>query len=238
MTPRKGIQKRHRRATSPFHQRNHARRQLLRRPTSPPSGSHPPVATVPDPAQAPNLPECTLLTQFVVEQDSIAQYISIVPRSASYMDCFINALQLLRVLDAQTANIMRVSSAGVSGFTHVQIVSIFIILTGRHHDFKRLPLEEFWMMLHHLPRGNAVLAGFRGQFFGIGHVFLIRKTVDDRLEYLDPQTNTICDLETPECRAIITSQPEHHMLFHSPVSLSTDQLRQWGFVLPDGLIPH
>ena len=232
MTPRKGIQKGHRRATSPFHQRNHARRLLLRRPTSPPSGSHPPVATVPYPAQAPNLPECAVLSEFPFTQDSIAQYRSVVPRHASSRDCFINALQLLRGLDETTANIMRVSSAGVSGFTHEQIVRIFILITGFHYELKLLTNHDFWSMLRQLKRDHAVLAGVKAQLFGIGHVFLIRRNADDRLEYLDPQINTICDLEapTPECDAIIRL-PWHYLLFQSTVKLSRDQLQYLGFVL-------
>lgn len=232
MTARNGIKKGHRSPPSPFHSRNHARRLLLRRPTSPQSGNQPPVAAVPDPAPAPNLPDCTVLSEFPFAQESITQYRSVVPKHASYMDCFINALQLLTVVDERTANIMRVSSAGVSGFTSEQIVSIFIICTGRHYDFKLLTLRDFWSILERLKRDHAVLAGVKATLFGIGHVFLIRRNADDRLEYLDPQMNTICDLSNPtaECSAIL-SQPWHYMLFESSVSLSADQLRHWGFVL-------
>lgn len=232
MTPRNGIKKGHRSSPSSFHSRNHSRRLLLRRPTSPPSGSQPPVAAVPDPAPAPNLPDCTVLSEFPFAQDSIDQYRSVVPRHASYMDCFINALQLLRLFDERTANIMRVSSAGVSGFTHEQIVSIFILFSGLHYEFKLLSIDDFWRMLNRLTRGHAVLAGVKTTLWGIGHVFLIRKTADDRLEYLDPQIYTVCDLSHPtaECSAVL-NQPLHYMLFQSTVKLSPDQLRHWGFVL-------
>jgi hypothetical protein len=59
-------------------------------------------------------------------------------------DCFINAIQLFGALDTVNANILRISSAGDTGFTEEQIERIFILKLGKSplgRSFKHLKEE-------------------------------------------------------------------------------------------------
>jgi hypothetical protein len=68
------------------------------------------------------LPKATELSQFGITDENLLTFDRVFPAP---MDCFINALQLMGVLNPLTANIMRVSTLGVTGFTKPQIEIIF-----------------------------------------------------------------------------------------------------------------
>ena len=172
-------------------------------------------------------PQCNSLSQFKITDDQLLNFKRAVP---SPMDCFINALQILGVVNSITANIMRISSLGRNGFTREEIEKIFIMLSGYNHDFKSTESsEEFsqWIGTLLLP-GHIVFAGYEGN---TKHVYLIGRRIDGILVYIDPQLGIFCDLSTLECQEYLKNNRVYRIMFNSTEKLSPDQLSQLGFVL-------
>ena len=172
-------------------------------------------------------PPCTSLSQFKITDEQILTFKRAVPTP---MDCFINALQILGVVDNVTANIMRISSAGKTGFTTEEIEKIFVFLSGHNHDFKATGSpQEFsdWITAHLLP-GHVVFAGHEGN---VNHVYLIGRQVNGTIVYIDPQSAIFCDLSTPECQAHLMNNKVYRLMFNSLEKLSPEQLSHLGFVL-------
>ena len=67
------------------------------------------------------------LTQFLFKQEYISKFQSYVNSSLTPMDCFINACQLVGVLDTLNANILRISCAGQKGFSLDAMEKIFTL---------------------------------------------------------------------------------------------------------------
>ena len=175
--------------------------------------------------EAYGFPPCTILSLFSITDEQIASFNRGVQTP---MDCFINALQLLGVINDMTANIMRISAAGRAGFSQEEIEKIFILLTKHNHDFKATPnIAEFstWIASH-LPPGKVVFAGHEGQS---NHVYLIGRAADGRILYIDPQLGTICDLSLEECQKLISDNHIFRLMFHSAGQLTPDQLHMLGF---------
>lgn len=170
-------------------------------------------------------PPCNSLSLFPITNEQI---ISFNRGIQSPMDCFINVMQLLGIVNNLTANIMRISAAGKTGFFQEEIEKIFIMLTGHNHDFKSTPnSQEFskWIATY-LPPGNVVFAGHEGQS---KHVYLIGRTTDGHILYIDPQLGTICDLSLEECQTFISNNHTFRLMFNSESKLSPEQLRSLGF---------
>lgn len=174
------------------------------------------------------LPICTHLSQFQITDQQILNFKSIV--TTSQMDCFINALQILGYVDVKTANMMRISSAGRTGFTQEEIEKIFIVVQGYNFDFKSTssPAEFSTWISAHLQPGHVVFAGYEGL---VNHVYLIGRFQNGQIVYIDPQAGTICDLTTPACLQYISQQPILKLLFNSPTKLTPDNLKAIGFQL-------
>ena len=135
------------------------------------------------------------------------------------MDCFINALQLMGVLDPLSANIMRVSTLGVTGFTKPQIEIIFSFTFRKNFDFKSTNNFDEWAQWinHYLQPNHVVFAGYSG------HVFVIGRMNHGMLVYIDPQVPVFCNLNTPECEALLRGKAEYYLLFNSTEQLTQQQ---------------
>lgn len=105
------------------------------------------------------LPPCNILAQFEIQDNFITEFQRLVPRPA---DCFINALQLAGLINSLNANIMRISSAGSTGFTKEAIEKIFILIKNYNFDFKSTKKFDVFlkMIRERLTPGNAVMAGY------------------------------------------------------------------------------
>jgi len=105
------------------------------------------------------LPPCNILAQFPIQDNFITEFKRAVPKPA---DCFINALQLAGLIDSLNANIMRVSSAGSTGFTKEAIEKIFILIKNHNFDFKSSKNFDVFlkMIRERLIPGHAVFAGY------------------------------------------------------------------------------
>lgn len=173
------------------------------------------------------LPPCVNLTYFRITDDQINSFKAVVH---SPMDCFINSLQLLGIINNVTADIMRISTAGKTGFTQEEIEKIFILLTGHNHDFKgtNSPDDFSIFIAKNLPAGNVVFAGHEGQS---KHVYLIGRTHDGIIKYIDPQIGQICDLSSEECQKFISNNKTFRLMFNSRDRLTRDQLQLLGFTI-------
>ena len=162
------------------------------------------------------LPGTTMLSQFAITDANLAQFNR---RFTSPMDCFINALQIMGVLDDRSANIMRISTIGRVGFTKEQIEMIFSFTYLTNFDFKStLDYDEWARWIHtYLTPGNVVFAGYTG------HVFLIGRRTDRTIIYIDPQVGQFCNLDTPECQQYVRDKRQWYLLFNSTERLTPEQ---------------
>ena len=162
------------------------------------------------------LPECTELSQFSITDENINAF----KRTfQSPMDCFINALQLMNVLNQLSANIMRISTLGMSGFTKEQIEMIFAFTHNNNFEFKETHNSDEWIswINNLLEPGNVVFAGYTN------HVFIIGRLLNGTILYIDPQIPIICDLSIPECSKYVLGQHTWYLLFNSHESLTEQQ---------------
>lgn len=162
------------------------------------------------------LPPANILSQFPITDANLQTF----NRTFNApMDCVISALQLMGILDNITANIMRISTLGVVGFTTAQIEIIFAYKFRRNFDFKSTTdFDEWarWINTLLLP-GHVVFAGYTG------HVFLIGRMLNGRLIYIEPQLNMFCDLNSDDCVAHLRNKDNWSLLFHSDQHLTADQ---------------
>jgi len=131
-----------------------------------------------------SFPECNILSQFKISDENIMNFKRYLK---SPMDCVINALQLMGVLDTISSNMLRISCVGTSGFEKEQIEKIFILYGGVNFEFKSTKdFNEFASIIENqLLPGNVVFAGYTG------HVFIIGRYLNGQLVYIDPQLNII-----------------------------------------------
>lgn len=160
-------------------------------------------------------------TQFRITDEQINQFRRLIHKPK---DCFINAMQIMGMIDILGGNILRISCAGEHGFTKEQIEKIFMLHTGHYHDFVDMSYMEFVELLEtNLSPGYVTLAGYTG------HVFIVGRYVDGRIVYIDPQLDTICDLLSTECESLIKGHRQYYLLFNSTEKLTSNQLQSLGF---------
>jgi len=170
-----------------------------------------------------SLPDCNDLSQFQINDENIQSFRRYIN---SPMDCVINALQLMGLLDTVTSNLFRISCVGTNGFEKDQIEKIFILYKGVNFEFKSTTnFNEFLNLIEtKLLPGNVVFAGYTG------HVFIIGRLLNGNIMYIDPQINKFCDIKT--CQNLIMHESKsYYLLFNSEKKLTIDQLNIIGFVV-------
>jgi hypothetical protein len=162
------------------------------------------------------LPQCNKLSQFKISDDNILKFNR---HFQVPMDCFINAMEIMNVLDSRTANIMRISTLGKTGFTKEEIELIFIYNFGTNFDFKKTNIYDEWSnwIATYLQPGHIVFAGYTN------HVFLIGRLLDNTIVYIDPQIPTFCNLDDPNCSQYVQNKNEWYLLFNSQELLTEEQ---------------
>jgi len=161
------------------------------------------------------------LSQFTMTDERIQNFKRFVK---SPRDCFINAMQLMGMIDTTAANILRISFAGELGFKKEQIELIFTLKTSKPFKFYQMNYEKFSDTIKNkLEAGNVVFAGYTG------HVFLIGKTYNGDILYIDPQTEVgICNLSDENCEKLIQNKSDYFLMYHTDTELSKDELRKLG----------
>lgn len=150
--------------------------------------------------------------QFKITDDAITKFRRWVKKPR---DCVINAMELLSILDAQNADLCRIM-VGDTGLKVKQIEDIFSLLDQkfqwRFFRFTKLEtLSQF--TIDELKPAHAIFCGYIGQE---GHVFLIAKSVDGRILYVDPQVNELCQLDQSSCIKYINNKHAYFILQAAP----------------------
>lgn len=171
------------------------------------------------------LPATKILSQFKISDDDINKFQRLF---STPNDCVITAMQIIGMLDNLTGNLLRIALAGNATLYKDQIEKIFILYTGKFFDFT--PTYDFDEFLNYLREnvdpGNVVFAGYSG------HAFLIGRTTDKTLVYIDPSVSANCDLELEECNKLISGNRAPWFLLHnSERKLSIEELRNMGFTI-------
>lgn len=149
----------------------------------------------------------------------------------SPMDCFVNAMQIMGLIDTKAANLLRISCVGVTGFSEEQIASIFILYTKFFFIFRELTgWDAFGQQVMKISPGTVTLGGYRKN--GAGHVFLIGKTTQNKMIYIDPRikNNTLCFLDESQCENHIKNMDKYYLLYHNDILLTPQQFMGLGFV--------
>jgi hypothetical protein len=164
-----------------------------------------------------------ILSQYRITDEHINEFKSFVKAPN---DCVINALQIMGMIDGFTGNMLRISVIGQqTGFTKKQIELIFTLRTGKPFRYHPMNYETFSKTIKEkLMPGHIVFAGYTG------HAFLIGRTLDGNLFYIDPQSEVgICNLADINCEELIKHQEEYFLLYHTETQLSIKELRKLGF---------
>jgi len=161
------------------------------------------------------------LSQFIMTDERIQNFKRFVK---SPRDCFINAMLLMGMIDNTAANILRISFAGELGFMKEQIELIFTLKTSKPFKFYQMNYEKFSDTIKNkLESGNVVFAGYTG------HVFIIGKTYNGDIVYIDPHTEVgICNLSDENCEKSIQNKGDYYLMYHTDTLLSKDELRKLG----------
>ncbi len=161
------------------------------------------------------------LSQYTMTDERIQNFKRFVK---SPRDCFINAMQLMGMIDIFSANILRISFAGELGFKKEQIELIFTLKTSKPFKFYKMNYEKFSNTIkNELEAGNVVFAGYTG------HVFLIGKIYNGDILYIDPQTEVgLCNLSDENCEKLIQNKGDYFLMYHTDTELSKDELRKLG----------
>lgn len=150
----------------------------------------------------------------------------------SQMDCLINAMQLMGLIDIKAANLLRISYAGTNtGFTAEQISCIFMLYTNKFCLFRQIAnIETFFSQIQLLTPGTVTLGGYTVS--GLSHVFLIGKTQTGQLVYIDPRetVSTYCNLSEEQCYNILANKNVYYLLYRNDNILTEQQLTSLGFV--------
>ncbi len=186
------------------------------------------------------------LTSFAFTQEYISNFQSYISSTLTPMDCFINACQLIGVLDTLNANILRISCAGSQGFTLDSMEKIFTLKSAslspgtvkyfNFTDFNKLGggIDLFAKILNNnLQPNHAAFCGW-AQSSG-AHVFIIAKDNSGNLVYLDPQqTGSPCALtNNQDCVNLLengkTPDRRYFILYNTETSVPINIIKDLGF---------
>lgn len=147
------------------------------------------------------------VAQFIIQNSYIAKFRRWVKKPK---DCVINAMQLLNILDEQSADIARIF-IGDTGVQKEQIEQVFSLIQ-QLHEWKFLQVNS----LNDIREiTNNILKPSHAFFCGYvekneGHVFLIAKDDSNKVFYIDPQVNEVCDLN--KCSNYILNKDGYFIL--------------------------
>ncbi len=154
------------------------------------------------------------VAQFNMSDDAIGKFRRWVKKPR---DCVINVMELLGILDQQNADLCRIM-VGDTGLQVGQIEDIFSLFEPnfKWRFFRFTKLETLAQFTdQELNIGKAIFCGYMGQE---GHVFLIAKSLDGKVMYIDPQINQICSLDQSNCVSSINNKQAYFILQAAPKS--------------------
>lgn len=163
-----------------------------------------------------------LVSQFQISDENLMLFKRFVKKP---MDCVINALELLFILEHNSADLMRIV-VGDYGITIEQLEDIFKYVNPQHRFrfFRYTNIETLSRFCQaELVPGHVIFCGYSMKDFK--HAFLIGKKLDGSIMYIDPQPDAFCDLSSDECYEHIKDAEEYYIL-QSTMSLKQIQQQQ------------
>ena len=149
------------------------------------------------------------IAQFYISNENLLNFKRYVKKP---YDCVINALEIIGILNGTNADLMRIA-VGDTGLDIYQIENIFSYIEPSFHwRFVRYSniktLVEFCFQT--LKPSMVIFCGYlKGDF---RHVFLIGKTNQMEIKYIDPQLNLFCNLKSKKCYTNIHDAQEYYIL--------------------------
>ena len=146
---------------------------------------------------------------FQINNDSIIKFRRWVKKPK---DCVINAMELIGILDQQSADIARIF-IGDTGVNINQIEDVFRLVQPLF-QWKFVKLNDLIELVKItnddsiLKRSQAIFCGYLDNNFG--HVFLIAKNNNGKAYYIDAQVNEVCDLN--KCENYIINKKGYFVL--------------------------
>lgn len=116
-------------------------------------------------------------------------------------DCVINALELLGILDANSADISRIF-VGDNVVSQDQIEKVFeTVFKDKKWHYQNTDVKALEAYVRDsLKPGHVIFCGVERHQDAAGHAFLIGKKVDGNVVMIDPQASDIfCDLSHEDC---------------------------------------
>lgn len=123
------------------------------------------------------------------------------------MDCVVNAMQVIGIVDSRSADIMRIF-VGEKGIQENQIIAMFEYVYRRPFRFRKFDASEYQILFDGLnddqifPRSSAIFAGVV-YLNGNRHVLIIGKNYQGELVYVDAQNPDLCNLNNIRCKASV-----------------------------------
>ena len=194
------------------------------------------------------------MTQFIFKDEFITDFQSYIDSKLTPMDCFINACQLLGVLDTLNANILRISCAGSKGFNLNGMEKVFTLKSAslspgtiKYFNFTNFNalgggIDLFAKILNNLKPGHAAFCGW-SQLSG-AHVFVVAKDNSGNLVYLDPQLRgSPCVLnDNQDCINLLetnkSSDRQYYILYNTDDSVPIEIIIDLGFDPSPGRSVH
>jgi len=128
------------------------------------------------------------------------------------MDCVINVLNLLNIIDRKTADILRIT-VGDTGLKQNQIEELFTYFypnaSWRFYSYTNVnTLVQYCN--NELPINHVIFCGITTK--NESHVFLIGKTQNGELIFIDPSIDLLCDLADIHCANMLLKASRYYIL--------------------------
>jgi len=186
------------------------------------------------------------LFQHPITNENIDKFIRYVK---SPMDCVINAMHIIGLLDNFSSNLVRLTCVGDEGVTIEQIQKIFTlysIIDGNRyereaHEFLFLEAPEMGGLSHANVFEKIVIERLEPQHIlfcgyamgGLKHVFLLGRYLDGSIMYIDPQVDggVICDIGLAECFRYISGAQKYYLLHYNPEELTQQKIEEMNIII-------
>ena len=157
----------------------------------------------------------------------------------SPMDCVINAMHIIGLLDNFSSNLMRITCVGEQGIQIEQIQKIFTlysIIKDHPHEFVFLEAPDIYGMpsakvfekavIDNLKPQHILFCGYEKNSFK--HVFLLGRDVNGSILYIDPQVDdgVICDISINECFQYISGAQKYFLLHYNSAPLTQKKIKE------------
>jgi hypothetical protein len=145
------------------------------------------------------------IAQFNFSNDSITNFKRWVKKPR---DCVLNTMELLGILDSHTADIARIiiGDIGVE-IRHIEQICELVYPEYKCNFYKFTNLKTLTdFTSKQMEYSNAIFCGYQG------HAFVVAKYDNGNVYYIDPQINTICNLDDKNCFKHIANKDAYFVL--------------------------